>query len=148
MARPDFDLLDLPADPFCTGESVTIFFDTEFTDLTVNSELLSLGLVADDSDAELYVEISDANRADASDFVRAIVLPLFGQFNPAVLTRGDAAKRIEVWLDGLRKGERDRQVIMVSDSPRDWQHLPSCSVTFLGKRRGRRHSMSLVERCR
>lgn len=123
MARPGFDLLDLPADPFCTGESVTIFFDTEFTDLTVNSELLSIGLVADDSNAELYIEISDANRADASDFVRATVLPLFGQFNPAILTRGNAAKRIEIWLDGLRKGNRDRQVIMVSDSPWDWQHL-------------------------
>lgn len=123
MARPDFDLLDLPPDPACNGESVTVFYDTEFTDLTVNSELLSIGLVADDSDAELYIEISDANREGASDFVGTKVLPLFGKFNPAMLPRSDAAKRIETWLDGLREGNRGRNVIMVSDSPWDWQHL-------------------------
>lgn len=123
MARPDFDLLDLPPDPACTGESVTVFYDTEFTDLTIDSELLSIGLVADNVDAELYIEISDANRADASNFVRTEVLPLFGQFNPAVLTHGNAAKKVVAWLDGLREGNRNRQVVMVSDSPWDWQHL-------------------------
>lgn len=123
MARPDFDLLDLPPDPSCAGKSVTVFYDTEFTDLKSDSDLLSIAFVADDVNAELYIEIADANLANASDFVRSEVLPLFGKFSPEVLTRNNAAVRIEAWLDGLREGNRDQQIIMVSDSSWDWQHL-------------------------
>lgn len=45
MPRPDFDLLDLPPDPACSGEPVTVFYDCEFTDLTSDSKLLSVGFV-------------------------------------------------------------------------------------------------------
>jgi hypothetical protein len=123
MARPDFDLLDLPPDPSCTGEPITVFYDTEFTDLKSDSDLLSIAFVAGDVNAELYIEIADANRANVSDFVHTEVLPLFGRFNPEVLTRNNAAVRIETWLDRLREGNRNRQVIMMSDSSWDWQHL-------------------------
>lgn len=123
MPRPDFDLLDMPPDPPSSGEPVVVFYDCEFTDLTSNSELLSIGFVVSDLAAELYIEIADANLETASEFVRKEVLPLFGKFNPEILTRSNAAKRIAGWLDELRQGERCRQIVVVSDSTWDWEHL-------------------------
>jgi hypothetical protein len=133
MTRPDFDTLDLPPDPPASGEPVTVFFDCEFTDLTSDSDLLSIGFVAADSDDELYIEISDAERARASLFVRTEVFPLFGQHNPQVLRRTAAAARIEEWLDELRGGDRKRQIIMLSDSPWDWQHLLELFIPMPGE---------------
>jgi hypothetical protein len=123
MARPDFDLLDLPPDPPSAGEDVVVFYDCEFTDLTSDSDLLSIGFVAADVHSELYIEILDADVRLSSDFVRQEVLPLFGRHRPEVLTRDAAAVRIVAWLDDLRSGDRQRQVVMVSDSQWDWQHL-------------------------
>lgn len=133
MSRPDFSHLDLPQDPPSGGEPVTVFYDSEFTDLTSDADLLSIGFAAADSEAELYIEIADANLAIASLFVREAVLPLFGQHDPEVLTRDAAATRIEAWLDELREGDRDRQIILVSDSPLDWQLCIELFVTMPGK---------------
>ena len=123
MSRPDVDTLDLPPDPSASCEPLAVYYDAEFTDLTSDSDLLSIGFVAADSSAELYIEIADANFAIASHFVRTEVMPLFGQHNPVVLTRYKAAERIAEWLDGLREGDRQRQIIMVSDSQSDWMHF-------------------------
>lgn len=123
MARPDFDLLDMPPEPPSTGKPITVFYDCEFTDLASDSELLSVGFVVSDLETELYIEIADANLETASEFVRKEVLPLFGKFNPEILTRNNAARRIAVWLDELRQGDRCRQIILVSDSTWDWEHL-------------------------
>jgi hypothetical protein len=131
--RPDFDTLDLPPDPPSDGEPVTVFYDCEFTDLTSDADLLSIGFAAADSDAELYIEIEDANRAIASHFVRTEVLPLFGQHYPEVLTRDQAAVRISEWLDSLRDGDRQRQIIMVSDSPLDWQFFLELFIPMPGQ---------------
>ncbi len=98
-----------------------VFYDSEFTAISPDADLLSIGFAAADSDAELYIEIEDANFAIASLFVRTEVLPLFGRHNPEVLTRDAAAARIEAWFDGLREGDRQRQIVLVSDSPWDWQ---------------------------
>ena len=133
MARPSFDLLDLPPDPPSSGEPVTVFFDTEFTAISPDADLLSIGFVVIDSDAELYIEIADANRAIASHFVRTEVLPLFGRHNPEVLTRNAAAARIEAWFDELREGDRQRQIIMVSDSPMDWQLFHELFIPLPGQ---------------
>ncbi len=100
-----------------------VMYDCEFTDLAPDSDLLSIGLVAADSGAELYIELLDADVRLSSDFVRAEVLPLFGRHKPEILLRDDAAARIEAWLDDLRSGDRQRQVVMVSDSQWDWRHL-------------------------
>lgn len=121
--RPDLDLLDLPPDPPSSGEPVTIFYDGEFTDLTPDSDLLSIAFTACDSNTELYIEIADAEIHRSSEFVKAAVLPLFGRHNPEVLTRYKAAERIVEWLDGLRDGDRQRQIVMVSDSQWDWAHF-------------------------
>jgi hypothetical protein len=131
--RPDFDTLDLPPDPPSSGEPVTVFYDTEFTALSPDADLLSIGFAAADSDAELYIEIEDADLATASLFVREVVLPLFGQHKPEVLTRDAAAARIEAWLDELREGDRQRQIVMMSDSPLDWQFFRELFVPMPGQ---------------
>jgi hypothetical protein len=133
MTRPDFDTLDLPPDPPSSGEPVMVFYDSEFTAISPDADLLSIGFAASDSDAELYIEIEDADLATASLFVREAVLPLFGRHNPEVLTRDAAAARIEAWFDGLREGDRQRQIVLVSDSPMDWQLFIELFVTMPGK---------------
>lgn len=100
-----------------------VFYDCEFTDLSSASNLLSIGLVAAGSDAELYIEIADADVSVSSDFVKKAVLPLFGRHTPAILTRVAAAARIETWLDSVRDGDRQRQVQMIADSSFDWDHF-------------------------
>jgi len=53
-----------------------IFFDTEFTELGLDPQLISIGLVTEDGQRELYVELDDTYEiADCSDFVREFVLP-------------------------------------------------------------------------
>lgn len=123
MARPDFDLLDLPPDPPSSGKPAMFFYDCEFTDLSPDSVLLSIGLVAADGDAELYIEIADADVSASSDFVKEAVLPLLGRHAPEVLTKAAAAARIEVWLDTARDGDRQRQIQMIADSSWDWDHF-------------------------
>ena len=129
----DVDTLDLPPDPPASGESVVVFYDCEFTDLTPDSDLLSIAFTACDFEAELYIEISDAEVHRSSDFVKEVVLPLFGQHHPQVLRRTGAAARIEEWLDDLRDGNRQRQIIMLSDSTWDWQHLLELFITMPGE---------------
>ncbi|MDP1734434.1 MAG: 3'-5' exoribonuclease [Sulfuritalea sp.] len=106
-----------------------VFYDCEFTDLSPDSALLSIGLVAADSDAELYIEIADADLRGSSDFVKEIVLPLFGRHAPEVLTRTASAARIETWLDIMRGGDRQRQIQMIADSSWDWDHFLSLFPT-------------------
>jgi len=131
--RPDFDTLDLPPDPPSTGGPITVFYDCEFTDITSDADLLSIGFVAADSENELYIEIGDANRAQASLFVRHEVLPKFGMHNPQVLKRVGAAARIEEWLDDLRGGDRQQQIVVLSDSTWDWQFLLELFIPMPGE---------------
>lgn len=65
--------------------------------MTFLYDLLSIGLVVADIDAELYIEIADADVRASSDFVKETVLPLFGRHSPEVPTRAAAAARIEAW---------------------------------------------------
>lgn len=123
MARPDFDVLDLPPDPPSNGELVMVFYDCEFSDISSASSLLSIGLVAADGDAELYIEIADANVNTSSDFVKETVLPLFGRHAPEVLTKAAAAVRIKTWLDTVRDGDRQCQIQMIAGSSWDWDHF-------------------------
>jgi hypothetical protein len=131
MVRPDPDHPDWPDGPdaapapLSSDEPVMVFYDGEFTDLQRDSELLSIGFVLMDGDAELYIEIADADVGASSDFVKETVLPLFGRHAPEVLTRADAAARIEGWLDALRNGDRKRPIHLVADSGWDWLHLAS-----------------------
>jgi hypothetical protein len=123
-----FDLLERPS----CDTPVMVFYDTEFTNFSRNADLLSIGLVAAEGSAELYIEIKDANLDASSDFVKAIVLPQFGKHHPKVLRRVEAASRITEWLDTLRNGDPQRQLQMVSDSIWDWQLLSGLYVEGSG----------------
>ena len=101
--------------------------------LTSDADLLSIGFAALDSEDELYIEIEDAEVQLASFFVKNEVLPLFGQHNPEVLTRDQAAVRIAEWLDGLRENDRQRPIVMVSDSPLDWQFFLELFIPLPGE---------------
>ena len=114
-------------------DPLIVFYDTEFTDLGVSADLLSIGLVAADTDDELYIEIADAARAMSSEFVREVVLPLFGKHDPQILRRAGAAARIEQWLDALRERDRERPILMLSDYTGDWFHLLDLFTTMPGE---------------
>jgi len=76
-----------------------IFFDTEFTGLSSEPRLLSVGLVAE-SGEELYVVFTNGwTEANCSYWVINNILPLFG--NGERLTRRDAVERIIDWLSSF-----------------------------------------------
>ena len=75
---------------------INIFFDTEFTGLSSEPLLLSIGLVADDGQT-LYIEFTNGwSEADCSYWVREHVMPMLGKGER--LTRRDAVSRIIAWL--------------------------------------------------
>lgn len=54
-----------------------IFFDTEFSDLCIDSRLISIGLIAEDGKRTFYAELADTYQPkDCGEFTRLTVLPL------------------------------------------------------------------------
>lgn len=54
-----------------------IFFDTEFSDLCIDSRLISIGLIAEDGKRTFYAELTDTYQPkDCGEFTRLTVLPL------------------------------------------------------------------------
>lgn len=81
---------------FNGGGANQYFFDTEFTGLTSDPHLQSIGLVAD-SGATLYIEFTNGwSETDCSFWVREHVMPMLG--NGERLTRREATIRILAWL--------------------------------------------------
>lgn len=73
-----------------------VFLDTEFTGLTSDPRLLSIGLVAENG-AELYIELTDGwSEGNCSAWVRKHVIPLLGKGDKC--TRREAGRRILSWL--------------------------------------------------
>ena len=109
-----------------------IFFDTEFSGLTSDPRLLSIGFVADDG-SELYVEFLDGwSEENCSPWVREHVLPLLG--DGELLTRRDAARRIHLWLTSIEKeptvmGETDWDTTLLANLLRENHIAPdSCAL--------------------
>ncbi|MCL4822930.1 MAG: hypothetical protein KJZ57_01810 [Anaerolineales bacterium] len=105
--------------------NIKVFFDCEFSDISRNAGLISIGLVAEsDTEPPLYIEFADGwSRDECSTFVLTSVLPLLGRHNPQRLARSDAAEKIKAWLDGLRGGDREKQIVCLSDGGWDWRFL-------------------------
>lgn len=59
------------------GGAMKVFLDTEFTNLE-NPELISIGMITEDGEHQLYLEVSDFPLLACSDFVIETVFPLFG----------------------------------------------------------------------
>jgi hypothetical protein len=76
MSRPSFEDLEHPGYPE-NPNSLRIFFDTEFTDLSIGARLISIGLIDETGERMFYAELSDTwQEQDASDFAHLNVLPL------------------------------------------------------------------------
>jgi len=75
-----------------------IFFDTEFTALSSEADCLSVGLVTEDGERELYLERSDVDRSACSDFVIEHVLPLFGRYPEARCLYLNFVSALQEWL--------------------------------------------------
>jgi hypothetical protein len=100
-----------------------VFYDTEFTDLVADAELLSIGLVSAHTDDQLYIVIADARRERASEFVQSVVFPIIDRYQPMYLTRNEVAAAISGWLEALRLDNTDQTLELVSDSEWDWALL-------------------------
>lgn len=87
-----------------------IFFDTEFTELGMDSRLISVGLVSEDG-REFYAELSDTYTiADCSEFVRAAVIPHM-QGGEALMMMDALGARLKAWIEDF-----GRPVKLVTDS--------------------------------
>lgn len=93
-----------------------IFLDTEYTD-PLNCDLISIGMVSEDKQYELYVERSDFSRECCNKFVQATVLPQLGMHGSA-LSRDQLAARLKSWFAAL-----PRSITIACDSVTDWELL-------------------------
>jgi hypothetical protein len=93
-----------------------VFLDTEFTD-SLDCDLISLGMVHEDGQHELYLERSDYRDDWCNSFVRAAVQPQLGAAGPAV-TKNQRAARLAAWF-----AELPSPVTVACDSFTDWELL-------------------------
>jgi hypothetical protein len=94
-----------------------IFLDTEYTDTTFK-ELISIGLVSEDAQHGLYLEVQDFERAKCSSFVTEQVLPLLGAMPAALTLQADLQSRLREWFATL-----PHNITIACDSPIDRQLL-------------------------
>lgn len=93
-----------------------VFLDTEFTDF-IDCELISIGMVSEDGQHELYLERADYPLGWCNSFARAAVLPQLGQAQPA-LNRVQLMEQLCAWFAVL-----PRSVTIACDSFTDWELL-------------------------
>lgn len=105
-----------------------LFMDTEFTTLSVNKVLISIGFVSEHDEHSLYLVLDGWSEDQCSTFVVDTVLPLLDRHGPERLTRAAAAARIETWMDGLRGGDRTIPIIVTTDTAVDWTLLQQLFV--------------------
>jgi hypothetical protein len=118
MARPSFDDLEHPGYSDTPGQQ-RIFFDTEFTDLSPESKLISIGFVSGDG-RTFYAELSDTYRLDdVSDFVRVAVLPLL-EGGDCLMSMQELAVRLQTWLASF--GEPVQ--LAIDNLTWDWRWIP------------------------
>lgn len=78
-----------------------VFFDTEFTDLIVDPQLISIGLVDESGERTFYAELSDTyHLADVGDFAREAVLPQL-EGGAICLTMTKLRDRLRAWLESF-----------------------------------------------
>ena len=87
-----------------------IFFDTEFTSLTKDAELISAGFVTEKGDS-LYFERTDFDKSKSSDFVKSVVYPLLDAPLEYKWSAVESCARLVEWLD-----TQSSSPVLVSDS--------------------------------
>ena len=78
-----------------------IFLDTEFTALDWEKELLSLGMVSEDGQHHIYLEVREYEEKDCSDFTLEVVLKHFGKSPDAQCDYSDFGARLRSWFATL-----------------------------------------------
>jgi hypothetical protein len=79
-----------------------LFLDTEFTtDLDLEMELLSIGLISEDEQYQFYGERSDVPEQRCTDFVRQAVLPLMDRKPPVATDWATLRGRLREFVDQL-----------------------------------------------
>lgn len=79
-----------------------IFFDTEFTDLSIDPKLISIGLVSEDG-REFYAELSDTfQAAECCAFVHEAVMPHLSG-GEALMTMCELTLRLGAWLEDFEQ---------------------------------------------
>lgn len=103
-----------------------IFFDTEFSSLDAEAQLVSIGCVALDGE-EFYAELTDTYQpSDCSSFVVQTVLPLL-QGGECRMSKAELAMRLKAWIEGLTPS----QVVFQSDVPGlDWPFVEEIFNSF------------------
>ena len=98
-----------------TRNEMRIFFDTEFTGLTIDPRLISIGLV-DEAGQTFYAELSDTYTADDCDpYVQEGILPRLDG-GDALMTMRDLGARLLDWIERY-----DETVTFLTDSMAwDW----------------------------
>ncbi|MDR3413583.1 MAG: 3'-5' exoribonuclease [Formivibrio sp.] len=77
-----------------------VFLDTEFTDF-IDFELISIGMVSEDGQHELYLEVQDFDRSKCNSFVQSAVWPQLGRMNDAKVTKAELQSRLRSWFATL-----------------------------------------------
>ena len=72
------------------------FIDTEFSDFQA-PEVLSIAIVGENG-VEFYGERTDFSAERCSDFVRAVVVPQFGQIDGRAMTLGSLRQALLQWI--------------------------------------------------
>ncbi|SFN90512.1 hypothetical protein SAMN05660284_02489 [Formivibrio citricus] len=90
-----------------------IFLDTEFTDF-IDCELISIGMVSEDGQHSLYLEVADFDRSRCNAFVQDAVLPLLGRTEGATVIQSELACRLQGWFASL-----PRSITLACDSQHD-----------------------------
>lgn len=99
-----------------------VYVDTEFTGLTLDAPLISIGLVPEPGSPVFYAELTDTYTPEAcSAFCREHVLPLL-EGGAAQRTRQQVHDELEAWLKDRRRDGWGK-VVLISDSPRDMEQL-------------------------
>jgi hypothetical protein len=90
---------------------IHVFFDTEFTDLVVDPQLISIGMIDETGERTFYAELSDSYRLDdVGYFAREAVLPQL-EGGAMCLTMAELREQLRAWLEAF--GEPVR---LVTDS--------------------------------
>ena len=101
-----------------------IFLDTEFTDLVIEPQLLSVGMVAASvPGGEFYAEVTDRRRIHAASwFALDAVLPQFGKIAHAACSCATLGARLCVFIDRMIASlHTDDRIEIAFSHDLDWE---------------------------
>lgn len=101
------------------ADALRIFFDTEFTSLTEDAKLISIGIIDQSGQRTFYAELTDTwLPEEAGDYTQTEVIPLLqgGQYR---MTLRELGEQFADWLASF-----NRPVVLATDSLQwDWRWI-------------------------